>query len=151
MNPSQSMEPSIESTALVATVIAPHQENDHFLVFRDFLHTHMAKYNNVRVLKNPSPEDPLGVTEYTFSFESTATADLSALRKSAREWAKSVNVDVAIQREDVFRRYKRLVVFDMDSTLIKQEVIDEIALEVDKTNPHKQVGLRVAVSRFIWC
>ncbi|CAG8446102.1 4933_t:CDS:2 [Diversispora eburnea] len=28
--------------------------------------------------------------------------------------------------KDVFRRHKRLVVFDMDSILIKQEVIDEI-------------------------
>lgn len=37
------------------------------------------------------------------------------------------NVEVLFQRESVFRRYKRLAVFDMDSTLIQQEVIDEIA------------------------
>ncbi|KAJ2451940.1 Phosphoserine phosphatase [Coemansia sp. RSA 2424] len=35
--------------------------------------------------------------------------------------------DVALQTDNVFRRQKRLVVFDMDSTLIQQEVIDEIA------------------------
>ncbi|KAJ2700743.1 Phosphoserine phosphatase [Coemansia sp. IMI 209128] len=35
--------------------------------------------------------------------------------------------DVALQADNVFRRQKRLVVFDMDSTLIQQEVIDEIA------------------------
>ncbi|KAI8054383.1 HAD-like domain-containing protein [Syncephalis plumigaleata] len=35
--------------------------------------------------------------------------------------------DVALQQHNVFRRNKRLVVFDMDSTLIQQEVIDEIA------------------------
>ncbi|KAJ1993350.1 Phosphoserine phosphatase [Coemansia spiralis] len=35
--------------------------------------------------------------------------------------------DVALQLDNVFRRQKRLVVFDMDSTLIQQEVIDEIA------------------------
>ncbi|WEW57548.1 Phosphoserine phosphatase [Emydomyces testavorans] len=40
-----------------------------------------------------------------------------------REW----NVEVVFQQETVFRRHKRLAVFDMDSTLIKQEVIDEIA------------------------
>jgi len=40
-----------------------------------------------------------------------------------REW----NVEVVLQREGVYRRYKRLAVFDMDSTLIQQEVIDEIA------------------------
>ncbi|KAL7747670.1 Phosphoserine phosphatase [Sorochytrium milnesiophthora] len=35
--------------------------------------------------------------------------------------------DISIQVSNVFRRSKRLVVFDMDSTLIQQEVIDEIA------------------------
>jgi phosphoserine phosphatase len=40
-----------------------------------------------------------------------------------REW----NVEVVLQRESAFRRHKRLVVFDMDSTLIRNEVIDEIA------------------------
>jgi phosphoserine phosphatase len=36
-------------------------------------------------------------------------------------------VDIAIQRENLYRRSKRLVVFDMDSTLIQGEVIDELA------------------------
>lgn len=40
-----------------------------------------------------------------------------------REW----NVDVVLQTDTVIRRYPRLVVFDMDSTLIEQEVIDLIA------------------------
>jgi len=35
--------------------------------------------------------------------------------------------DIALQREGLFRRSKRLVVMDMDSTLIKIEVIDELA------------------------
>ena len=43
-----------------------------------------------------------------------------------REW----NCEVILQREDIFRRHKRLCVFDMDSTLIQQEVIDEIAAYV---------------------
>jgi phosphoserine phosphatase len=37
---------------------------------------------------------------------------------------------VVIQEDTVFRRFKRLAVFDMDSTLIQQEVIDEIARKV---------------------
>lgn len=36
-------------------------------------------------------------------------------------------VDLAVQRENLYRRSKRLVVFDMDSTLIQGEVIDELA------------------------
>src|SRR6185312_14415752 len=36
-------------------------------------------------------------------------------------------IDIAIQRESIFRRNRRLFVFDMDSTLIEAEVIDELA------------------------
>lgn len=36
-------------------------------------------------------------------------------------------IDVAFLKDNVFRRNKRLIVFDMDSTLIQTEVIDELA------------------------
>jgi phosphoserine phosphatase len=37
-------------------------------------------------------------------------------------------VDMAFLRDNVFRRNKRLIVFDMDSTLIQAEVIDELGV-----------------------
>jgi phosphoserine phosphatase len=37
------------------------------------------------------------------------------------------DVDVAFQHDNVYRRNRRLVAFDMDSTLIQTEVIDELA------------------------
>lgn len=43
------------------------------------------------------------------------------------EISKARGADIAIQRDDVDRWMRRLVVFDMDSTLIQQEVIDELA------------------------
>ncbi|KAG0171783.1 hypothetical protein DFQ30_000390 [Apophysomyces sp. BC1015] len=53
--------------------------------------------------------------------------DVDALRADLIALSASHNTDVALQPDDVFRKNKRLVVFDMDSTLIRQEVIDEIA------------------------
>ncbi|CEJ86281.1 hypothetical protein VHEMI04062 [[Torrubiella] hemipterigena] len=44
-----------------------------------------------------------------------------------REW----NVDVILQHDVLWRRHPRLVVFDMDSTLITQEVIDLLAEELE--------------------
>ena len=41
--------------------------------------------------------------------------------------SKFPGVDLAIQKENLYRRSKRLVVFDMDSTLIQGEVVDELA------------------------
>jgi glycine cleavage system regulatory protein len=53
--------------------------------------------------------------------------DMSALRTELIGLSTGYGTDIAFQRDDVFRKNKRLVVFDMDSTLIYQEVIDEIA------------------------
>lgn len=41
--------------------------------------------------------------------------------------AQDLSIDIAFQRESIFRRNRRLFVFDMDSTLIQGEVIDELA------------------------
>ena len=38
-----------------------------------------------------------------------------------------LGLDIVFLREDVFKREKRLVVFDMDSTIVDAEVIDEVA------------------------
>lgn len=50
------------------------------------------------------------------------------LKRALLDLAISANTfDVALQRESLYRRGKRLVVMDMDSTLIRIEVIDELA------------------------
>ena len=53
--------------------------------------------------------------------------DAAALRAEFLSVAQELNVDIAFQQDTVFRRNRRLVVFDMDSTLIEAEVIDELA------------------------
>lgn len=52
-------------------------------------------------------------------------AELRDLRRQLL--AETPGLDVAVQRESLRRRAKRLVVMDMDSTLIEMEVIDELA------------------------
>ncbi|KAL6704099.1 Phosphoserine phosphatase [Coniothyrium glycines] len=69
------------------------------------------------------------VVEVTFPLPVASPVTLETLRRHEaisrfeREW----NVECVFQADTVYRRYKRLAVFDMDSTLIQQEVIDEIA------------------------
>ena len=41
--------------------------------------------------------------------------------------SRQTGIDISIQVDDIYRRSRRLVIFDMDSTLIKGEVIDELA------------------------
>jgi phosphoserine phosphatase len=53
--------------------------------------------------------------------------DANALRRGFLTISQDLGVDIAFQVDDVYRRNRRLVVFDMDSTLIRCEVIDELA------------------------
>ena len=53
--------------------------------------------------------------------------DETAFRNELMEISKSTGADIAFQKDNIFRRNRRLVCFDMDSTLIQTEVIDELA------------------------
>ncbi|ALC17246.1 phosphoserine phosphatase [Desulfuromonas soudanensis] len=53
--------------------------------------------------------------------------DVKRLTRKLLHAATSLGVDIAVQKESLYRRAKRLVVMDMDSTLIQIEVIDELA------------------------
>ncbi|MDX1802700.1 MAG: phosphoserine phosphatase SerB [Alcanivorax sp.] len=55
--------------------------------------------------------------------------DAEAMRAAFLNIANERNLDIAFQRDSAYRRNRRLVVFDMDSTLIRSEVIDELAAE----------------------
>jgi phosphoserine phosphatase len=57
------------------------------------------------------------------------SADEAEVRATLLALASELGVDIAFQRDDIYRRNRRLVVFDMDSTLIEAEVIDELAKE----------------------
>ncbi len=53
--------------------------------------------------------------------------DAPAFRSELLELASELDVDIAFQEDNMYRRNRRLVAFDMDSTLIEAEVIDELA------------------------
>lgn len=59
------------------------------------------------------------------------------LRRDLLKAARDHDIDIAIQIDNVFRRNRRMICFDMDSTLIQAECIDELAAEAG-------VGERVA-------
>jgi phosphoserine phosphatase len=58
---------------------------------------------------------------------SGAVRNEDAMRAEFVALAQQMPIDIAFQRESLFRRNRRLFAFDMDSTLIEGEVIDELA------------------------
>ncbi|MDR1091561.1 MAG: phosphoserine phosphatase SerB [Prevotella sp.] len=53
--------------------------------------------------------------------------DVRQLKHDFMSLADKMEIDIAFQVEDMYRRMRRLICFDMDSTLIQTEVIDELA------------------------
>jgi phosphoserine phosphatase len=68
--------------------------------------------------------DANACVELTVNGNSSSEA---SLRAAFLATAHDLKIDIAFQRESIFRRNRRLFAFDMDSTLIEGEVIDELA------------------------
>ena len=66
-------------------------------------------------------------TRACVEFSVRGVADQAVLREKFLAVSNDLNIDIAVQEDNVYRRNRRLVAFDMDSTLIEAEVIDELA------------------------
>lgn len=53
--------------------------------------------------------------------------DERELRRRLLQLSQDLGIDISAHVDDIYRRNRRLVVFDMDSTLVQAEVIDELA------------------------
>ena len=54
-------------------------------------------------------------------------ADRQEMQRQLMKLSAEMEIDFSFQRDDMFRRMRRLICFDMDSTLIQTECIDELA------------------------
>lgn len=87
---------------------------------------------NIDSIKRLSGRIPLGelpaLSKACVEFSARGPlADSGSFRRDLLEVAGALEVDLAFQEDNMFRRNRRLVAFDMDSTLIEAEVIDELA------------------------
>jgi phosphoserine phosphatase len=70
-----------------------------------------------------------------------------ALRQRLVEVARSAGVDVAVERAGLARRGKRLIVFDVDSTLVQGEVIEMLAARAGADAEAEVVAVTEAAMR----
>lgn len=71
-------------------------------------------------------EQPLTKACIEFSVRGTPD-DLNKMQAELMSLSRKLNYDISLQEDTVYRRTRRLICFDMDSTLIRTEVIDELA------------------------
>ncbi|KAG4305411.1 hypothetical protein PORY_000967 [Pneumocystis oryctolagi] len=112
----------IEKNVWIATIIGPETIPVEMLIewFR------LLKFFNIKVLRISNlTKIPLRCIEYKL--------EVPKLLKKERIKEKSLFItqkyalDILLQDSNIYIKKRRLIVFDMDSTLIEQEVIDEIA------------------------
>ena len=105
----------------VVTVISQRVNAGHLNAVSTRLASHGANIERIQRLT----EEHLAAVEILCSLP--ASSDAAAVKRALLDLSTERGCDIAIQRNDVYRRSKRLVAMDMDSTLISIEVIDELA------------------------
>ncbi len=80
---------------------------------------------NIKRIDNLNPK---AFSSIDFQIEvATNQSDLDKIKQGLLSLSHSHALDLALLKDNVWRRNKRLIVFDMDSTLIQSEVIVEMA------------------------
>ena len=81
-----------------------------------------------RLSSRPDPDEPLESRHACVEFSVRgAIPDKDGLQQEMLKISREEEVDISFQHDDMFRRSRRLICIDMDSTFIQTEVIDELA------------------------
>lgn len=81
-----------------------------------------------RLSRRSSLDVPVGAARMCVELAASGELESEAtLRAELLALTAHHDIDIAFQHDTVYRRHRRLVAFDMDSTLIQGEVIDELA------------------------
>jgi len=116
----------------IITLLARRISAEHIARVTDVVARFDLNIDNISRLSGRVPlegEADDGKTKASVEFSIRGVVDQSALRAEFLEISSELGVDIAVQEDTPFRRNRRLVAFDMDSTLIEAEVIDELAKE----------------------
>lgn len=116
-------------TRIIVTLLARKITANHIAKVTGIVAKHGLNIDNIsrlsgRISLTSSSKQTKSCVEFSLRGEPT---DPEAMKGEFLQAANSLGVDIAFYEENMFRRNRRLVVFDMDSTLIETEIIDELA------------------------
>ena len=82
---------------------------------------------NIEMISTASHHDARSI-EMTLNVN--AASSLNRLKQRIMVKSRELHIDLALQKMEAYRKNKRLIFFDMDSTLVDMEIIDEMARRV---------------------
>jgi len=113
----------------IVTVLGRRLASEHVAAVTAIIREHGLNIDVITRLSGRIPLDEAARAPYAcveLSVRGTPR-DADAMRGAFLNLTHDSGIDIAFQEDDVYRRNRRLVAFDMDSTLIQAEVIDELA------------------------
>lgn len=113
----------------IVTLLARQVSAEQIAALTTVMAEHGLNIDNISRLSGRVPLDHADVkSKACVEFSARGTPyDSKQLRADFTELSARLDVDIAFQADNMYRRTRRLVCFDMDSTLIDAEVIDELA------------------------
>lgn len=116
----------------IITLLARKLTAEHISRVTEVVASHELNIDNVSRLSGRVPLEDEAQDDQSkacVEFSVRGHVDQAAIREQFLNISSELGVDIAVQEDTPFRRNRRLVAFDMDSTLIEAEVIDELAKE----------------------
>lgn len=114
----------------IITLLGERLEAEHIAAVTELLASHGLNIDIIHRLSGRIPmQDEVRAPYACVEMSVRGIAeDADELRARFLELSHDTGIDIAFQADDLYRRHRRLVAFDMDSTLIQTEVIDELAI-----------------------
>lgn len=95
-------------------------------------------------------EQPKSKSCVEMSVRGTPT-DVHAMQERFMQLSQEDEFDISMQEDTLYRRCRRLICFDMDSTLIETEVIDELAMRAGVGDQVKAITERAMRGEIDFC
>ncbi|MBQ7041981.1 MAG: phosphoserine phosphatase SerB [Muribaculaceae bacterium] len=115
----------------IITILGRRLTARHIALVTDVVTEQNLNIDSIRRLTGRMPlaetEDPLSKSCVELSVRGTPR-DKAEMQSRFMKIASDEEFDVSLQEDTMYRRCRRLICFDMDSTLIETEVIDELAM-----------------------
>lgn len=132
----------------IITILGRRLTARHIALVTDVVTAQNLNIDSIRRLTGRMPlaetEDPLSKSCVELSVRGTPR-DKAEMQSRFMKIASDGEFDVSLQEDTMYRRCRRLICFDMDSTLIETEVIDELAMRAgvgDEVKAITEIAMR---------
>eukprot|EP00835_Amoeboradix_gromovi_P002518 NODE_145_length_17646_cov_0.204536.p1 type:complete len:709 gc:universal NODE_145_length_17646_cov_0.204536:11004-8878(-) len=118
------------------TILLPNTKNSLFSSLSAFIKICLDLKISIEVMR------PLNKLNSAWEFRVSSVHPFLVVRKQIYQQMRHSEINLAMSPCSIFRKQRRLIIFDMDSTLIEQEVIDELAREYGVFDKVKMITLQ---------